>query len=280
MSAADAVSWGEPSRDPIATFEQAMLDYAAKGRQPTRINPVALTVDQIIAAAAAVGQVAAAFLAFSALIVSIRTARAQSTTSERLAHDQTSMNERLAHEHSALLFEQVRMQRDSDILRWTERCIEVLSEADTFVASDGAHSFEDAAAGRLAGLTARLSALIDQGRLYFPNETPAKQGADKPEAYRGFRQRILSVLIRAHEELSKAGGARGDGETTVRRGRLIDLRRQFVSEAQIAVDPRRFIALKELNGLRAERGLKVQTGREPEWASGGAGAAPTGKTSR
>ena len=225
------------------------------------------SVDQIIAAASAIGQVAAAMLALSALIVSIRTSRAQSAVSERLAKDQTALNERLAHEHSALLFEQVRMQRDSDVLRWSERCIAVLSEADTFVASDGAHSFEDAAAGRLAGLMARLSALIDEGRLYFPNETPARQGVEKPEAYRGFRQRILSVLIRAYDELTKASGARGNGDRSVRRGMLIDLRRQFVSEAQVAIDPRRFIALKELNELRIERGLRVQTGRETEWAS-------------
>ncbi len=218
-----------------------------------------MSIDQWIAAAAAIGQVAAALLALAALMSSLRTARAQ-----------TEMSGRLAGEHSALLFEQVRMQRDSDVLRWTEKCIEALSEADTFIGGLGVEPFGDIDKLRHASILTRLSALIDQGRMYFPNQAPESQGADKPAAYQGFRQRILSVLVRAYDEISKAPSARGANDARMRMERLMVLRRLFVSEAQIAIDPRRFIALKEMNDLRVGRGLAADQPTQPE----GSGPSP------
>jgi hypothetical protein len=36
----------------------------------------------------------------------------------------------------------------------------------------------------------------------------------------------------------------------------------FVSEAQLAIDPRRFIALKEMNEIRIQQGLEIQKREE------------------
>lgn len=223
-----------------------------------------MSIDQWIAAAAAVGQVAAALLALVALMSSLRTSRAQ-----------TEMSGQLAREQAALLFEQVRMQRDSDILRWTEKCIETLSEGDTFLGGLGAEPFGDLDKLRHTSILTRLSALIDQGRMYFPNQMPEAQGADKPAAYQGFRQRILSVLVRAHDEIAKAPNTRGANDAKMRMERLMVLRRLFVSEAQIAIDPRRFIALKEMNDLRAGRGLAADQPTTPE-GNGTTSAGPNG----
>ncbi len=251
-----------------------------------------MNLDQIIAAAAALGQITAAAFALLALFVSIRTSNRQSETSERIAREsdelaaqlarqQAEFAERRAREHTGLQFEQLKMQRDSDILRWTERCIDILSEADVFIGAGAGRPLDDTGRTRLSSLLARLSAQIDHGRLYFPNATPDKQvadkqGAAKPEAYRGFRQRIISVLVRAHDELSKAGTARNDGDITTRRGKLIELRRIFVSEAQVAIDPRRFIALREINAVRVERGIAVQIEAESDWAGEARSANPGG----
>jgi hypothetical protein len=219
-----------------------------------------MTIDQGIAAAAAVGQMAAAFLALAALLLTVRTARAQAQMSDRIAREQ-----------AALMFEQARLQRDSDILRWTERCIETLSEADAFVGALSSLPMSEIDKLQHGALLTRLSALIDQGRMYFPNQTPEKQGTGKPVAYQGFRQRILTVLVRSYDEIAKAASMKSPNDAKNGMERLLVLRRMFVSEAQIAIDPRRFIALKEMNELRACRGIAADQPTVPEGEGGGIG---------
>lgn len=205
----------------------------------------------MINAAAAVGQLVAAFLALIALIVSVRTSRAQ----QRLTQD-------LAREQGQLMFEQVRMQRDSDILRWARDCVEVLAQCEAFF--EGVTPATQTAETRdeLRTLRRRLSALIDYGRMFFPNHEPDRKGADNPAAYQGFRQRILSRLVAAYNVVSKFERLKSDEHRLERLARLNALRRLFVSEAQLAIDPRRFIALKEMNEIRVKQGLDIQKREE------------------
>lgn len=202
-----------------------------------------LSIDQWINIAAAVGQVLAAILAVIALMISISTSRAQ----QRLA-------ERISGEEQAMLFEQVRNQRDSDIIRWTEACVHCLAEIESLIAHPPSASVDD----KKQSLLARLSALIDHGRLFFPNDQPDKKGAEKPAAYQGFRQKILTVLVSAYNVLAREESLANDGARATACAELTELRRAFVSEAQLAIDPRRFIALKEMNAIRAIRGLAPQ----------------------
>jgi hypothetical protein len=210
-------------------------------------------VDQgtLINAAAAVGQLVAAFLALIALIVSVRTSRAQ----QRLSQD-------LAKEQSQLLFEQVRMQRDSDILAWTHDCVQVLAECEAFFESTSPAGLTAELREELRTLRHRLSALIDCGRMFFPNHAPDKKGAENPAAYQGFRQRILSRLVSAYTVVTKFERLKSDEHRAERLARLNALRRMFVSEAQLAIDPRRFIALKEMNEIRTQQGLEIQRKEE------------------
>ncbi len=205
----------------------------------------------MINATAAVGQLVAAFLALIALIVSVRTSRAQ----QRLSQD-------LAKEQSQLLFEQVRMQRDSDILGWTRECVHVLADCEAFFEGSGPAGLTAELREQLRGLRHRLSALIDCGRMFFPNHAPDKKGADNPAAYQGFRQRILSRLVSAYTVVSKFEKLKSDEHRLERLARLNALRRMFVSEAQLAIDPRRFIALKEMNEIRTQQGLEIQKREE------------------
>lgn len=202
-----------------------------------------LSTDQWINVAAAVGQVLAAILAVIALMISISTARAQ----QRLA---TS----ISREEQAMLFEQVRNQRDSDVIRWTEACVHGLAEIESFVA----HTPASDSSARKHQLLSRLSALIDHGRLFFPNDQPESKGADKPAAYQGVRQMILTVLVSAYNVLAREETLASDAERAKACAELMELRRAFVSEAQLAIDPRRFIALKEMNAIRVGRGLSPQ----------------------
>lgn len=43
-----------------------------------------------------------------------------------------------------------------------------------------------------------LSALIEQGRFYFPNIAPEAYGLEKPPAYRGYRNVALDFLVASH----------------------------------------------------------------------------------
>ncbi len=191
-----------------------------------------------------VGQFGAAILALVALVMSVKTARSQSETSQRIASEQ-----------SRLLSEQIRIQRDSDILRWTEQVIDLLSEADTFAAELGTAPFDDLAEARRRRLLSRLSALIDHGRMYFPNERIEAKGAGNHRAYRGHRQAILDALVFSYEALKDAHHVKSGQDAVALCAKIVDFRRQFVSEAQAAIDPHRFIELKEMNQLRMERGL-------------------------
>lgn len=204
---------------------------------------------------AAVGQVGAAVLAAIALIISLYTARAQMKMAKQLADEQGEANAALAREHQALLIEQVSIQRDSDILRWTEQVIDILSDADSFVAELGTLAFDDLAEARRRRLLSRLSALIDHGRMYFPNERPEAKGAGNPLAYRGHRQAILDALVFSYEALKEAPLVKSAPEATELCAKILGFRRQFVSEAQAAINPHRFIEMKDMNRLRREHGL-------------------------
>lgn len=200
-----------------------------------------------INAGAAIGQFLAAFLALVALVISVRTARAQQILSERLAR-----------EHAQLLFEQVRMQRDSDILQWTQDCVRLLSRAESLFETYDPADISPDAREDLRDVRHRLSALIDYGRLFFPNSNPDKKGFDNPAAYQGFRQRILTRLVSVYGIVGKFEKYKSAEQRRERLARLNDLRRQFVSEAQLAIDPRRYIALKEMNEIRVKQGLEIQ----------------------
>jgi hypothetical protein len=213
-----------------------------------------MTTELLINAAAAFGQVAAAILALVAILKANATAR-----------EQLRMSERIAKEQADLQFEQVRLQRDSDILRWTERAIACMAECDGAVAAIDPAKLA-AGAHTLTTLQMRLSALIDQGRLYFPNEAPQSKGQGNPVAYQGERQRILTVLVRAYEALGAARGANDAVALDRVCQELVQLRRVFVSEAQVAIDPRRFIALKEMNERRVGRSLTPQQSDDAAWS--------------
>jgi hypothetical protein len=191
--------------------------------------------------------IASAVISMFAVFVSFLTSR-----------EQQRLSERLAEEERAMLFEQVRMQRDSDVIRWTEACVHQLAEIEAYISMREAAVPSAESRERHLQLLARLSALIDHGRLFFPNEQPDKQGADKPAAYKGFRQKILSVLVGAYAVLQKHGDLTSPQACRDAVDQLFHLRRDFVSEAQLAIDPRRFIALKEMNEIRTSKGLAPQ----------------------
>ncbi len=77
-----------------------------------------------------------------------------------------------------------------------------------------------------------LSACIDMGRWYFPNQIYDDKKNGKEPAYRGVRQPILDWVVRAYDILEGRHFS-GNG-----RSALTECQRQFVSCVQQRLDPR------------------------------------------
>ena len=82
-----------------------------------------------------------------------------------------------------------RQQFNAELRRWTNECIDVLSDALMLSRQT------DLDQARLQSTISKLSALADQGRLLFPNPDIGIHGMQNEEAFRDFRPRILDWLI-------------------------------------------------------------------------------------
>jgi hypothetical protein len=156
--------------------------------------------------------------------------------------------------------ENFRIQLGSDILKWGNEAIELLSQSES-LSHHKLDSDEDRTkfCSSRIDLLWRLSACIDKGRMYFPNVDESHFGLHKDKAYRGYRRPILDDLAYVYALAEKYKSANGisisdDGF----RQEVNKCRRQFVSRLQDSVDPRRRIAFMEKEVkqplLRAELG--------------------------
>lgn len=140
----------------------------------------------------------------------------------------------------------LKLAHDSDVIRWSDEVILELALIHELLSEKG-QGYPDADfRSRRSTARARLSAMIDRGRLFFPNIRDGKKGVDKEEAFQGSRQPALEVLVQAYDLIGKAGGDPGPDAKSCEA--LMGLRRRFVAEVFKAVDPeRRGMTLKELS---------------------------------
>lgn len=73
-----------------------------------------------------------------------------------------------------------------------------------------------------------LSALIEQGRFFFPNIIEDEYGAGKPLAYRGYRSIVLKLLVEIYNECKNATPNREQNE---------QYRKSFTSAVFSLIDP-------------------------------------------
>jgi hypothetical protein len=138
-----------------------------------------------------------------------------------------------------------KMAHDSDIIRWSDEVIDALAAANETLIEKGASYPEADFAVRRSRERAHISALIDRGRLFFPNRTDTDHGADKEAGFKGHRQPVLQELVRAYDVIDKAGVSLGPDRTAAEQ--LMKHRRRFIAEVFQTVDPvRRGMKLKEL----------------------------------
>ncbi|WP_156966934.1 MULTISPECIES: hypothetical protein [Paraburkholderia] len=87
---------------------------------------------------------------------------------------------------------------------------------------------------RLLSIRATLASLTDRGRWHFPNEWQEKYGTHKAPAYRGFRQPVVTSVVRAYQVLQKIDSL-PDGALNEL---MVKHQREFVSAIQEVLDPR------------------------------------------
>jgi len=92
----------------------------------------------------------------------------------------------------------LRQSFEAEAIAWGFGAIAALGEAAGLARSRNLTvSPGDVRAARDA-LTTRLSVLIDQGRIYFPNRPDPRHGAHKPDGFAGHRPVMREALVLAH----------------------------------------------------------------------------------
>lgn len=127
-----------------------------------------------------------------------------------------------------LIFERLRHDIDRTSLEWGREVIDTLSEAEHLLEYKNLTTTED----RRRILLAKLSSLIDQGRMFFPNLDQDGKGIHKEGAYRGHRPPVLDAMVYAYCELQEIHDPRPESAQF-----LCRCRRLVVSELQAHIDP-------------------------------------------
>lgn len=132
--------------------------------------------------------------------------------------------------------ESLKFNNDGLVMTWANRVVEAMSEAQHLCQATTAP--DTRTHERSFSLAAMLSALLDEGRWFFPNVGRKEADGEKHGAYQGSRQAILDHVIGVYnclEEFRHGGhGSREDLASAIGTHR-----RAFVTEVQRAVDPRR-----------------------------------------
>jgi hypothetical protein len=90
----------------------------------------------------------------------------------------------------------------------------------------------------LHALATNLSALIDEGRWFFPNVGKKETDHEKHGAYKGTRQPVLDSIVAVYDAVIAMPAANEQTRQELM-AHIHAARRAFVSEIQHAVDPRR-----------------------------------------
>lgn len=131
---------------------------------------------------------------------------------------------------------QVQLQRVLKVYEWGYECILALAEADHLcLFTSNELDQVDFAKCRIE-LLGRLSALVDQGRMFFENEKFGEYGLSKLPAYRGLRPKVLDPLVATYLAINALDFPDSLPDES-RNRRLIGWRRYFVSVLQKELNP-------------------------------------------
>jgi len=144
----------------------------------------------------------------------------------------------------------------TDLRAWASEAIELLCEAAE--RADDTAQTQERHTEALLVCRYKLSAVIDRGRFFFPNEYHEDFGTNKPAAYRGIRHPALDYLVGAFQILGNEVAIE-EFHFKDRKAAIIDLKREFVSVIQVVLNPRlhiqdisRLVEVSRLEKLESE----------------------------
>ncbi len=156
-------------------------------------------------------------------------------TSAVLAISSFVLNLRLVARQERRNATSLKLAYDSNVIDWADEILHVLSDAHEMLIEKGVSYADAEFPPRRSDVRSRLSALIDRGRVFFPNRTDTDHGADKDMGFQGHRQEILNTLVRGYVAIDNSGA--GPGPDRASADALMGERRKFVAEVFKAVDP-------------------------------------------
>jgi hypothetical protein len=151
-----------------------------------------------------------------------------------------------------LQIEALRTARDSDLIAWADLAIDAIADVQRHCRDvKNALLIGPDAARNQSELRTRLSALLDRGRLFFPNQPPGED-EDSPvgeTAYVGEAQPAIDALHQVFRLITDFGRFEMTPADAVKA--VVAHRRRFVSEVFISIDPRRRDATLRRWGARS-----------------------------
>jgi hypothetical protein len=147
-----------------------------------------------------------------------------------------ALNWIVVRKQTALQFEELRAMHDSDLIKWTDEVIEIMANAQKLCRDkDKLISIEEFRISQ-SEIRTRLSALLDRGRLFFPNKADADHGADKEAAFQGHRQAALNAVYGVYRVVSDVERDTAADDPV---DAIVVHKRVFISEVFQTIDPRR-----------------------------------------
>jgi len=195
----------------------------------------------IATAVGAIGAIVAAIVAMYAALDARRSAAAQRRDAEIQRNEtkrQAEIQRNETKRQGAIALEAMLFDYHKAILSWSDESIDWMSQARTLTYYEPEKMSEGAFFNRRADCLCKISALIDRGRLFFPNEAPDAKGQDKPRAFRGFRPVVLSQLKNLYDYVGELHSIGPNARSAnVLRESITECKREFVSEIQSVVNP-------------------------------------------
>jgi hypothetical protein len=134
----------------------------------------------------------------------------------------------------------VKLQRDTDLLKWGADCVRIMQEMIEFtfrIEHDTDEELED----RRTNLLSEVSVLIDIGRWYLPNLRTTIEPDEGQAAYKGYRPVAIDALLYSYRVFKSFNFKEKDRIDDLRQY-LVTAKRELVSQIQSKVDPARLMA--------------------------------------
>lgn len=138
-----------------------------------------------------------------------------------------ALNIALTSRQTRISVESFKFNNDTQVMNWANRVVVAMAEAYHLNPKTDLHA-----------LATSLSALIDEGRWFFPNVGKKDTDHEKHGAYQGKRQAVLDSIVAVYDAVVAMPGANEQARQEAMT-QIHAARRAFVSEIQHAVDPRR-----------------------------------------